>query len=256
MGRGHVTRLFACVLAAAMLTVLAACGGDAESADGGASSTIDLTVDGEQVDEASADAAEADTGEESPEPAAEDSEEAAADDQAQEQDGLDQAPPVVVTQTSFGAAELCMTRDDLEAALPELVVGPYEEQGFLVDTEGVTVTDGDGNVEFYAMAIVGEGPNLSLFSSDNTRYQTAEGVGPGTELAIAASLYGPATLSYNVEGESREYVEFLAGPSDISFRTGSGPEAGIYATEDSFNETEEYDPQAPIRSIDIISSDC
>ncbi len=235
-----------------MASGLAACGGDADSdeADSGVSSTIDLAAEEGDVSEG----AETTTTTVAADSTAESTD--AANGDAPDGDGLDQAPAVVVTDTSFGAAELCMTRDDLVAALPDLEVGPYEDQGPLADTEGVTVTNASGDVEFYALAIVGEGPKLSYFLADTPRYQTAAGVGPGAELAVAASVYGPATLSYSIEGESREYVAFAAGPEAISFRTGTGPQAGVYVTEEGYNETEDYDPQALIQGIEIITFDC
>lgn len=261
MGRSRWARLG--LLAAALIAFAAGCGGDDDTADSGTASTIDLNADAEPTgqDGTDSDTNDGDTtnsdavGDQAGDDTA-DIDETSNTDVDQANEGADPAPSIVVSETSFGPAELCMTRDDLEAALPDLVVGPYEDQGALADTEGLTVTDTEGNVEFYAMAVVGEGPRLQIFMTDNARYQTDAGVGPGTELAVAASVYGPATLSYSVEGESREYASFVAGPANIEFRTGTGGDAGIYATEEGYNETQDYEPSAPIQSIEIYSFDC
>ena len=163
---------------------------------------------------------------------------------------------VTVTANSFGNAELCMTVDELQQAIPDLVVGPYEEQGPLVDTEGVTVTDAEGNFEFYALAVAGSGPQLNLFMTDNPKYQTAEGVGPKALIETAETQYGSAKLMYHLMNESREFVAFENGPENIGFRTGLGPEAGIYESEQEYNETEEYKPEAEIQEVWLVIPEC
>ena len=163
---------------------------------------------------------------------------------------------VTVTASGFGNAELCMTVDELQQAIPDLVVGPYEEQGPLVDTEGVTVTDSEGNFEFYALAVAGSGPQLNLFMTDNSKYQTSEGVGPKTLIETAETQYGSAKLMYHLMNESREFVAFQNGPENIGFRTGSGPEAGIYESEQEYNETEDYKPDAEIQEVWLVKPEC
>ena len=156
---------------------------------------------------------------------------------------------VTVTEAGFGNAKLCQTPEELQQALPDLVVGSRKEQGALVDSTSVEVTDADGNLEFHAL-FSSDGTQLNLFMTDNPRYQTTAGVGPGTSIEMAVSQYGPASLSYSTEVESREFVSFENKPTGISFHTGSGPEAGIYAPNQSvYYQTKEYKPDAKIRWI-------
>ncbi|MEL7357848.1 MAG: hypothetical protein AAFN40_14920 [Cyanobacteria bacterium J06560_6] len=162
---------------------------------------------------------------------------------------------ILVSETGFGNATLCTTPEELQAALPNFVVGS-PGNGPLVDTQGVEITDADGNLAFYALSVVG-GDRLNLFVTDNPAYQTAEGIGPGTLVETAVETYGTAELSYHSEAESREFVSFENGPAQaIAFRTGSGDEAGIYEGEGDYQTTAEYRPEATIKSIWVNDRSC
>lgn len=163
---------------------------------------------------------------------------------------------VLITPTSFGDAQTCTTAEEIQAALPDLTVSEAGD-GPLVDTQGVEVTDVDGNVAFYALAAAGADiAELSLFTTDNPTYQTAEGIGPRTTIEEAEAAYGDATLAYSVENESREFVRFENGPEGIDFRTGTGPEAGVYESRGGYSETTEYQPGAVIQSVWISDRSC
>lgn len=162
---------------------------------------------------------------------------------------------IKITSTAFGDATICTTADELQAAVPNLVVGPPGE-GPLVDTSGVTVSDQNGDLQFNALSSGAAGSKLDLFTTENPAYQTAAGVGPGTSIAVAESQYGQATLAYNTELESREFVSFENGPENILFRTGSGAEAGVYSSTDSYNETQEYRADAKIQWVWLSDRTC
>lgn len=161
-----------------------------------------------------------------------------------------------ITAKGFGRAELCLTGSELRERFPDLVFEPYQGQGPLVDTEGVTVRDRDGKIAFFALAVVGDGPKLNVLVTDNPDYKTEAGVGPGTTIADATLHYGAARLSYNVNNESREFVAFQYGPEDILFRTGSGEEAGIYESSEEHNETDRFREGAKIREVWTIARHC
>ncbi len=162
---------------------------------------------------------------------------------------------VEITGAAFGDATICTTADELQAAVPNLVVGP-PGAGPLVDTAGVTVSDKNGDLQFNALSSGAAGSKLDLFTTENPAYQTAAGVGQGTSIAAAESQYGQATLAYNTESESREFVSFENGPENILFRTGSGAEAGVYSATDSYNETQAYRADAKIQSVWLSDRTC
>ena len=169
------------------------------------------------------------------------------------------APSRLIEQNALGNAQTCTTPTELQQALPTMTVGTWGE-GPLVDTEGVKVTNAEGETIFYALASgwrVGPNRPFTLFYTTHPSYQTAEGIGPGTSIEEAERIYGPATLSYHYEAESREFVTFENGPEDIWFRTGSGDEAGVYAEQAGpYFQTQTYREGATIRTIWVSDRSC
>lgn len=166
-----------------------------------------------------------------------------------------------ISATAFGIAELGMTLGDLKAALPEAT---FEVQSpFMVDFDAIAVSQ-NGEVQFYILYLAGDtfddNAIIQGMLTENPAYRTAEGIGPGSPIAEAEAAYGNATLAYNTENESREYVRFEQHPAgNLAFGTGSGAEAGVYPEVDaSYHETEEYRPDATIQSAMIIclTEDC
>lgn len=168
-------------------------------------------------------------------------------------------PTRLITETSIGSAQTCMTPTDLQQALPTMTVGEWGD-GPLVDTEGVAVTNADGELMFYGLAAgwrVGENRPLTLFYTRHPAYRTAAGIGPGATIEMAERVYGPASLSYHTQAESREFVRFENGPENITFRTGTGDEAGIYLSDSGeYNQTNEYREGATIRSVWVSDRNC
>lgn len=184
-------------------------------------------------------------------------EDAIANDFASPRPAVD--PTRLITGNSIGNAQTCMMPADLQQVLPTMTVGEWRD-GPLVDTEGVAVTNAEGEIAFYGLAVgwrVGENRPLTLFYTAHPEYETAEGIGPGTTIEMAERVYGAASLSYHTQAESREFVRFENGPENISFRTGTGDEAGIYSADSGeYYQTDEYREGATIRSVWVSDRSC
>lgn len=170
---------------------------------------------------------------------------------------LQAADDRTISADGAGPAVLGLTADELG----EVLGSDYDlgdEVRITVDFDGHVVTR-DGEVQFRA-AKAGSGDELTLFIISNPTYQTAEGVGPTTTIAEAEAVYGPATLSWSPDDESREFVFFENGPAGrIAFRTPGigGTNVGIYP--DGEFETDEYEEGAAIASVwvsCIVGTDC
>ena len=145
-----------------------------------------------------------------------------------------------------------MTIGALRAALPAgMSLGAAAP--FMVDIVALPIMQGTDSL-YYVLAAGGEPTDdnaiISLVAPDDTAFRTAAGVGPGTTIVEAARRYGPATISYNTNDESREYVTFARNPDPtIVFRATpslEGDLAGIYATEGEHNTTTAYEPHAMV----------
>lgn len=170
----------------------------------------------------------------------------------------EEADSTVISETGIGPAQLGMTLGDLKAALgsgTEFTI----ESPFIVDFDAVAVRQGD-DVLFYILSLpdkpLSDADPIEGLYTDNPKFRTDAGVGPGTSIAQAEQAYGAATLSYNTQNESREYARFQQQPSaNISFATGSGSQsgAGIYASPtQEYNETQEYRDDATIQSVLVV----
>ena len=93
--------------------------------------------------------------------------------------------------------------------------------------------------------------------TENPNYSTAEGITVGTSITKAEQIYGNATLSYNINNESREYVEFAQQPaSNIWFRPTSNNNgfAGVYnEPTQEYNQTEIFEDNATINQIQVFT---
>jgi hypothetical protein len=139
------------------------------------------------------------------------------------------ADEFLISADGIGKAKLGMTIGELKKILDGdtkfEVVSPL-----MVDVNAIAVSQ-DGLVQYYVLYPAGTTSHLdkstptdndpiSLLMTDNYNYQTNEGVGAGTPIKEAEDIYGNAVLSYNLEGESREYITFSDGNLDnINFRT-------------------------------------
>ncbi|TAD77850.1 MAG: hypothetical protein EA001_09065 [Oscillatoriales cyanobacterium] len=127
---------------------------------------------------------------------------------------------------------------------------------FMVDFGAIAVKSGS-TVLFYVVyeadRPLRDRDSISILMTQNPAYKTGEGVGPSTSIARVASIYGPATLSFNWDDEGREYVRFANQPSSMLFRTQGRPNDfdGRYpATQgDAFHSTTTYRPTAAISAV-------
>lgn len=166
--------------------------------------------------------------------------------------------PAVISAEGIGPARLGMTFADLKARLGTDVTFEVRSP-FIVDFDAIAVSQA-GEVQYYILYLQGQTFTdqdvIQGLFTDNPEFTTAQDIGPGTLLQDAIATYGAATLSYNTENESREYVRFANQPAaNVSFGTGSAPDnaAGIYANPvNSYNETSEFQPDATIKSVLVV----
>lgn len=164
----------------------------------------------------------------------------------------------IITSNSIGVAKVGMTLGELK----QILKGKAEFQvksGFMVDFDAIAIIQ-QGKTQYYILYPAGSPMRdidlIEALVTDNPNYKTAEGISPGTSLQQAETVYGDATLSYNLAHESREYVKFLKQPSkDIAFRLGAGNDnslAGIYSSpQKELNETKEFKKTATIRRVEV-----
>jgi hypothetical protein len=168
-----------------------------------------------------------------------------------------QAESRVISDQAIGAARLGMTLGDLKKALGkdvEFVV----QSPFIVDFDAIAVRR-NGEVQYYILYLAKQPPSdtdmIQGLLTRNPKFLTAEGIGAGSILTKAQQAYGKATLSYNTQNESREYVRFDRQPSGISFGTGSGTKeiVGVYpSATGEYNETQQFKEDAKIQSVLVV----
>jgi hypothetical protein len=164
----------------------------------------------------------------------------------------------VISPEGMGSAQLGMTLGELKGILGDETEFAVESP-FIVDFDAIAVRR-NGETLYHILYLAGEtfGDDdvIQGLYTDNTRFRTAEGVGPGTPLTEAEQAYGEATLAYNTQNESREYARFERQPaSNVSFATGNGNQnpAGVYASSnEDYNETTEFRSDATIQSVLVI----
>jgi hypothetical protein len=170
----------------------------------------------------------------------------------------------IISPKGIGAAQLGMTLGELKQTLDSDVelstVSP-----FIVDFDAIAVRKA-GEVQYYILYLAGQTFSdkdiIQGLLTNNSKFRTAEGVGPGTTIAKAEQTYGKVTLSYNTQNESREYARFANLPAgNLSFSTGNGNKstAGIYASPSgAYNETQRFKPEAAIQSVLVVclAEDC
>jgi hypothetical protein len=152
-----------------------------------------------------------------------------------------------------------MTIGDLRAALPaDAHLG--ELTPFMVDIDAMPVVraaDTLYHVLIPAGEPSGDAAAINIVATTNAAFRTAEGVGPGSTLGEAAAAYGAATLSFNVNDESREYATFARLPESIRLRVRPASDAtayaGVYDTQGEHNETSRYDPAARVMMVLVLT---
>jgi hypothetical protein len=161
----------------------------------------------------------------------------------------------LISVKGIGSAQLGITLKQLKRKLGTdtkfQAVSP-----FMVDFDAIAVHQ-SGIVQYYILYPNGtnfsDSDLIELLLTDNPNYRTAEGVGAGTLLKQAETIYGAATLFYNTQNESREQVRFAHySPQYLFFQpTVSGRQfAGIYPSpSEEYNETKTFQDSVTIRSV-------
>jgi uncharacterized protein YecT (DUF1311 family) len=170
-------------------------------------------------------------------------------------DPLNPAESWQISVTGVGPIEFGMTLAAVRSVLPpEMTLTP--EPNLLVDWDGMALRENETSllyILFPAGTIVTDSSTVKLLMVVDPRYTTPEGIGPESTIAAAQEVYGQATLSYNTDDESREYVRFLESPPYLGFRTtgSSGQWVGQYqgSADGSYYETEDFDPDGTIAFV-------
>lgn len=144
-----------------------------------------------------------------------------------------------------------MTANEIQAALgPDYTVTPQD--AIRVDFSGYDIVYG-GAVVFSANQSF-DGDFIDAFITHHPDVAFANGIGPGTSLSGMVAKFGPGTLAFSYSNEGREFFDFDADavvPENASIETqlSQGGHAGIYATDDEYNETTEFDPAGEVAAI-------
>jgi hypothetical protein len=168
----------------------------------------------------------------------------------------------LISADGIGVARVGMTLGELK----QLLAGKAEftvKSPFIVDFDAIAVSQG-GKDQFYilypTLLRLAETDIIEALVTDNPNYRTAEGVGPGTPLKDAQTAYGDASLSYNTQNESREYVKFAKlNTKAIAFRV-KPPQgksvAGIYSpSKGELKQTKDFQKTATINLVEVYCRD-
>ncbi len=163
----------------------------------------------------------------------------------------------IITPTGIGNAKIGMTFKDLKQQMGK----GFEyrvKTNFIEGFDAIAVSKA-GTVQYYIPYPTGtnftDADRIEHLVTDNPSYRTPQGIGPGTSIAKAASVYGDATLSMSKENESREFINFTKHPSGLAFRpkpiktrnfAGDYPESN-----EEYLKTQKYDTKAAIGQITV-----
>lgn len=162
-----------------------------------------------------------------------------------------------ITPDGIGAAKIGMSLKELKQNIGSGFEFPIKT-GFVEGFDAIAVTKA-GTVQYYIPYPAGtnfsDGDRIQHLMTDNPVYRTAKGVGPGTPIGQAASVYGTATLSLSKEDESREFINFIKHPNGLAFRPKAEKSrdfAGEYPeSNENFLKTQKYDAKAAIGQITV-----
>lgn len=170
-------------------------------------------------------------------------------------------PSQQITPVGIGDAKIGMSFKDLKEHMGK----EFEfniKTSFLEGFDAIAVTK-SGTVQYYIPYPTGtqftDTDRIQHLMTDNPNYRTEKGVGPGTPIKQAASVYGDATLSLSKENESREFINFTQHPNGLAFRPKPAKTrtfAGDYPeSNEEYLKTEKYDKQAAIGQITVSCPD-
>jgi hypothetical protein len=166
-------------------------------------------------------------------------------------------PAQQITPVGIGGAKIGMSLKELKEQMGEGFKFPIKAS-FIEGFDAIAVTKA-GTVQYYIPYPTGtqftDTDKIQHLMTDNPDYRTEQGVGPGTSIQQAATVYGGATLSLSKENESREFINFTQHPNGLAFRpkpVGKQSFAGDYPeSNDEYLKTQKYDNRAAIGQITV-----
>jgi hypothetical protein len=170
-------------------------------------------------------------------------------------------PAQQITPVGIGGAKIGMSLKELKEQMGEGFKFPIKAS-FIEGFDAIAVTKA-GTVQYYIPYPTGtqftDTDKIQHLMTDNPDYRTEQGVGPGTSIQQAATVYGGATLSLSKENESREFINFTQHPNGLAFRpkpVGKQSFAGDYPeSNDEYLKTQKYDNRAAIGQITVSCSE-
>ncbi len=166
-------------------------------------------------------------------------------------------PTQQITPIGIGSAKIGMSFKELKQQMGESFQFPVKAS-FIAGFDAIAVTKA-GAVQYYIPYPTGtqftDTDRIQHLMTDNPNYRTEQGVGPGTSIKQATTVYGGATLSMSKENESREFINFTQHPNGLAFRpkpVGSHSFAGDYPeSNEEYLKTQKYDNRAAIGQITV-----
>jgi hypothetical protein len=170
-------------------------------------------------------------------------------------------PTQQITPVGIGNAKIGMTFADLKQQMGEGVEFKVRTS-FIDGFDAIAVTKA-GTIQYYIPYPTGtqftDADRIQHLMTDNPNYRTEQGVGPGTTIEQASSVYGDATLSLSKENESREFINFTQHPNGLAFRpkpVKNQSVAGDYPeSNEEYLKTQKYDKKAAIGQITVSCAD-
>jgi hypothetical protein len=166
-------------------------------------------------------------------------------------------PAQQITPIGIGNAKIGMSLKELKDQMGEGFKFPVKAS-FIEGFDAIAVTKA-GAVQYYIPYPTGtqftDTDKIQHLMTDNPNYRTEQGVGPGTSIQQATTVYGGATLSLSKENESREFINFTQHPNGLAFRpkpVGKQSFAGDYPeSNEEYLKTQKYDNRAAIGQITV-----
>jgi hypothetical protein len=166
-------------------------------------------------------------------------------------------PAQQITPVGIGGAKIGMSLKELKQQMGQGFQFPIKAS-FIEGFDAIAVTKA-GAVQYYIPYPAGtqftDADKIQHLMTDNPNYRTEQGVGPGTSIQQATTVYGGATLSLSKENESREFISFNQHPNGLAFRpkpVGNHNFAGDYPeSNEEYLKTQKYDNRAAIGQITV-----
>jgi hypothetical protein len=166
-----------------------------------------------------------------------------------------------ITPDGIGTAKVGMTLGELKQKLGSGFQFKVKNS-FLNDFDAVAVVK-NGTVQYHILypssTKLTDGDRIQHLITDNPGYRTEQGVGPGTPIGKASTVYGSPTFSFSRDDRSGEFVNFTQNPNGIAFRPKAARNrtfAGEYPeSNDDYLKTDKYDPKAAIGQITVSCGD-